>query len=329
MLRIFQRNMVMQAAIILAVWVALWIGPLLTPTPMEAGDHPALLYGLLCNWLSGVLRLAVVLAMLLSLGEGIWLNLLLANAGLTPQNSLLPTLLFVVATGVGATTLNPALLATAAAIGSLGQLMLHGTLLTIPPSRICGATVLIGLATLFYLPAVALVLTYLLVAANYRLYGWRDWALMILGFLAPYVPIVVVLFLDDGLQPWWQHFVAGLGALEPQAAPMQWFQLMAALLLAIVLVWSIVHVNMHRNEHPVVWRSNASSVMLFAIGSLGASLYSPLSGSSLALFAIPFSFCCTLLLLGNTSSNTWHNKRRREWIYDIILVLVIVAAFVC
>ena len=90
MLKLFQRDILVQAALLLVVLALMWIRPLIDPQPMSDGEHPAVLYALLCQWMAGVPRLAVVLAMVLVLAEGIGLNLLLANSGLTSQKRLLP-----------------------------------------------------------------------------------------------------------------------------------------------------------------------------------------------------------------------------------------------
>ena len=93
MVKLFHRDILTQAIIIILALLLLWGRALLAPATMEAGDHPAVLYGLLCRWLAGVPRLTVVIAMLLVLAEGVTLNLLLANVNLVSLNSLLPTLL--------------------------------------------------------------------------------------------------------------------------------------------------------------------------------------------------------------------------------------------
>ena len=120
--------------------------------------------------------------MLLVLIEGVLLNILLSDMGLVPQTTLLPTLLYIVFLSAPATTLTPMILVSAALIACTWQLSLKGTLLTISTSRICSATAIIGLCSLFYLPALAIIVSYLLVAISYRLYNWRDITTMMLGF---------------------------------------------------------------------------------------------------------------------------------------------------
>lgn len=313
-----------------AVLLLLWLRPLITPPAIAAGGHPAILYSILCSWLTSVPRLAVVIAMLLVLTEGVLLNLLLARVGLVSQNSLLPTLLFIIAVSAGNSTLTPMILVWAAIIACLNQLMLRGSLLTISSAQVCGATALIGIASMLYLPAALLMLSYILIAVNYRLYNWKDWAVMILGFAAPYLTLVAVLFLTGGLPAWWQSVADGFADIGLTLGNFTHLQAVGIALLFLVLLWGLLNVVFHLSEHPVLWQKNASTVLLFIVGALCMMLYTPLQASSLQLFATPFAFCATLLLLGTTSGTANRRTRKRHlWIYDLLLILIIIAAIVC
>lgn len=328
MIKLLQRNMALQVVLILAVLILLWLRPLTLSPAMDGGDHPAILYSLLCQWFASLPRLAVVIAMLLVLAEGIMLNLLLANVNLVSQSSLLPTLLYIVAMSAGATTLTPLVLVNAALIACLNQLMLRGTLLTISLSKACGATLLIGIASLFYQPAALLILSYLLIAANYRLYSWRDWAVMILGFAAPYLMLILVLFMTDSLAGWWQQTLASLiPSLQLGSTSLP---SVASIVLAGIFLWSILLLLGRMSERPVLWQRNASTVLLCSVGALGMMFFSTLIPIRIALFAIPFCFSTNRMLTSAFETATgFGRKRQRLWIYDSLLVLILIAAFLC
>ena len=329
MLKLFQRNMVVQTALILAALLLLWMRPLITPPVMENTPHTGLLYDLLCQWLSGVPRLAVILAMLTVLAEGVWLNLLLVSVGLASQNNLLPTLLYVILMSAGATTLTPAVLVCGIAIGGLGQLLLRGTLLTIPSSKICGTTLLIGLASLFYLPATALLLSYLLIAVNYRLYGWKDWAVLLLGFAVPYLTVILVLYMADGLAPWWASLGQGFAFTGLHNSHLTTLQAIGISALTLLVVWCLLTTASQIGERPVMWQKNATTVLLFTLGGLLMLFYAPLSGESLSLFAIPFAFCGARFFAVATQPTGFRAKKRHLWIYDLLFLLTLIAALVC
>lgn len=323
--------MIVQAVMILVALLLLWGRALWAPVAMESGDHPAVLYGLVSGWLMPLPRLAVVIAMLLVLAEGVILNLLLASVNLVSQNSLLPTLLYIIAMSAGAESLTPTILVNAVCIIGMHYLLLRGTLLTIPAEKICGATLMIGIASLFYQPVVVLIFSYLLIAANYRLYNWKDWCLMILGFAIPYVLLVVVLYMTDGLAAWWDDTVACFAMPLLQLGHTDGLGTIAAILLATVLLWGLMTVLSHIGERPVLWQKNATTVILFTIGGLGIMIFSPLLPLQTACLAIPFSFVVYRLLASATEKSNGLGRRRKQhlWIYDLLLIVILIAAFVC
>lgn len=330
MLKLFQGNMALQAVLILAATALLWMHALIASPLLECGDHPAILYGFLCRWLSDLPQLAVILAILLIVAEGVFLNILLTDTGLVGQNSLLPTLLYILAASAGTNTLTPIILVNGVAIFILRQLFLHGTLLTIPSGKICAATALIAIASLLYQPAVFLLLTYLLIAANYRLYSARDWALMILGFMAPYLLLLGILYLTDGIPAWWHTTVAALSTFHFSLPTFQTpLSTVASLLLAAIFLWGLLNLNLQLSQHPVLWQKNAATVMLFIVGALGMMLYAPLLPLNIPLFAIPFTLCTQHTIFNSQPYPSTFRKKKHPWIYDILFLLIIAAAYLC
>ena len=322
--------MVLQSVAIVVVLLLAWGRALISPIPMEAGSHPAVLYELLCTWLQDVPRLTVVIAMLLVLVEGIFLNLILVNVGLCPQNSLLPTLIYVLCCSAGAHTLTPLLLVNGAMIGCLHYLMLRGTLLTISASHICNATALIGLATLFYVPAIGYLVAYMLVATGFKLYGWRDWTLMLLGFAIPYVPLLSVQYLAGNIEPWWQQTVEAFSTFGIALGSTTLLGIIGALLLGMLMIWGLVGTIVRLSENTVLWRTNATTLILMTVGSVGLCFFMPLLPTTGACVAIPFAFCGTRQVLSyQPSMSQYGTRRKRGWMADVMVVLILIATFIC
>lgn len=330
MLKLFRNSIALQALLILAVLLLLWMRSLIAPPAMVAAPTDGILYTLLLPLLANAPRAAVIIAMLLVLIEGVLLNVLLSNTGLVPQTTLLPTLLYVIFLSAPATTLTPMIFVAAALIGCAWQLSLKGTLLTIPTSRICSVTAIIGLSTLFYLPALAFIVSYLLVATSYRLYNWRDITTMILGFLAPYLLLVTILYLTDGLADWWSVTAASLGDITMRVVPTAGLPLTANIVLVLIFIVSLFALWFHIGEHPVMWQKNASTVMLVSVGSIVMLFYTRLLPVDLAFFALPFALCGTHLLMPSLCRpSASRSRKQRLWVYDLLLVLIIAAAFLC
>lgn len=328
MIRLFERNMTLQVVLIFAALLLLWVPSIVHPPAMGTSSETGMLYDLVYQWLSPAPLWAVVIAMLMVLMEGFFLNLLLSNVGLVSQKSLLPTLLYILAMSASATTLTPVVIVNALLIPCINQLVLRGTLLTIPTNRICGTTVLIGISTMFYLPAVAMMASYLLMAISYRLYSWKDWVVMLLGLLAPYILLVTVLFLNDTLVEEWEIWIEKLGGAALSTGESTVLHAVANGYLVLLFAVSLMALWGRIGEHPIVWQKNASAVMLFAVGGLIMLLYSQLFPVDMQLFAISFAFCCALFLSHEGRRAMRGRKKSYDWVYDVLLVLVIISVIV-
>lgn len=331
MLKLFERSMALQVVLVLLAWGLLWVRPLIAPPPMFEGD--AVLYALLYSWVSPLPRLAVILAMVLVLVEGFGLNIVLSERGLVSQNSLLPTLLYVLFASSTTHTLTPMLLVAGVMIICTSQLMLRGTLLTIDVKHICTVTSLIGICTMFYVPSVLLMVSYLLIAISYRLYNFNDIVVMLLGFLSPYIILLSVLFMVDGIVPWWESLAETLG--NPILSnPLPEFSsqstttiagIAALVLVAVVMFFSIFG---QMGDKTIVWKMNAGTVLLLLVGGIAMLLYSGVTPPDMTVVAIPIALCGSQMLLGKSHMGMGQRKKR-TWHKDLILVITIVAAVLC
>lgn len=329
MLKLFEKNTVFQVVFILVATALLWSGALADPQPMEPASHFAPLYDLLCS-LSLSPTLCVVVAMLLVVLCGYFFNLMLTRVGLASQNSLLPALLFVTAASACETTLSPMLIASLIAIAVVNLLLLRSTLLTVAADKIFGAAALIGIASMVYLPSLTLIVAYLLIAINYRLYSWRDWMVFLLGLLAPYLTLWAVLLFTDGLLPSFNDIALDFASIDLTLGTFTPLQAVANGFLVLVFAISLFIVWRRLGEKTVVWQKNATTLMLITLAAVAMLSLGQFFPVRLQFFAIPFAFCVTqrLGLMPHVSLAT----RRTNWrshLYDLLLILTVIAAILC
>lgn len=330
MLKLFEKNTGIQVIVILMVTVLLWLRQLRDPQPLPTADGFAPLYNLLHGL--GLVPLAgVIIAMLLVFLGGLGLNLMLTNAGLVSQKSLLPALYYILFMSAGAETLSPTLIAGLLCIAFTRLLLLHSTLLTIPINKIFGATAIIGISTMFYLPSLALLVSYLLVAINYRLYSWRDWLVMLLGLLAPYMLLWMILFMNGGLE---ESFMAMSDGLVPQMdfqLPAFSLSLAANALLCLFFVISLVLLLSRHGSKTALIQKNTSAVLMPTVAALAMMLYMPVLPVNLQLFAMPFALCASLRFPAETSTSRYYRSRNRwkSHVRDFLFLTIIAAAVVC
>ena len=331
MLKLFEKSTLFQVVVILLVTILLWLPHLADPQPLTTPDGFAPLYSLLYN-LSLSPLLSVIIAIVIILVGGILLNLMLANAGLVSQNSLFPALFYILFMSATADTLSPTLIVGVLAIAFVNMLLLHSTLLTISSDKIFSATALIGICSLFYLPSLVLLLSYLLVAVNYRLYTWRDWMVLLLGLLAPYILLWIIFFLNGTLAESFQEMAAALSFhLSPFTFHLT-LSLVANIILIVFFLVSLFVLLRHFNEKTTLWQKNATAVIMPMVAAIILIFYNPTLPINLQFFAIPFAFCASLRFSSSTHHYTHYGRNRHQWkahLKDLLFIIVIAAAIVC
>ena len=312
MLRIFRTNVVLQIFIILIVAVLMWIGVFIhpRPTPIEGG-------GQLYYWITGLLSplASTIIAFVLVIVEGVLLNSMLYRHKMMTQSSLMPLLFYIVAMSIGRPTLTPMLLGSLFLIIGMSQLMLTTTLLSLDLDKIFGASASIACATLFC-PAMAVFLVPLIANMfNFSLYGWRDWTMLILGILAPYIVLETYYYMVDEL--FYRNYLILYGLTDINwsvgGSLIDWIGSLIFLLLFVVGFGSTV---INGQNKTINFKKNLTAILLFTVGSILFTLYTHIFPVHTQAFAIPFALCTTLLFV---------DPKRDLWWQNLIFVLVIVA----
>ncbi len=312
MLRIFRTNVVLQIFIILIVAVLMWIGVFIhpRPTPIEGG-------GQLYYWITGLLSplASTIIAFVLVIVEGVLLNSMLYRHKMMTQSSLMPLLFYIVAMSIGRPTLTPMLLGSLFLIIGMSQLMLTTTLLSLDLDKIFGASASIACATLFC-PAMAVFLVPLIANMfNFSLYGWRDWTMLILGILAPYIVLETYYYMVDEL--FYRNYLILYGLTDINwsvgGSLIDWIGSLIFLLLFVVGFGSTV---INGQNKTINFKKNLTAILLFTVGSILFTLYTHIFPVHTQAFAIPFALCTTLLFV---------DPKRDVWWQNLIFVLVIVA----
>lgn len=311
-MRIFRTNVVLQIFIILIVAVLMWIGVFIhpRPTPIEGG-------GQLYYWITGLLSplASTIIAFVLVIVEGVLLNSMLYRHKMMTQSSLMPLLFYIIAMSIGRPTLTPMLLGSLFLIIGMSQLMLTTTLLSLDLDKIFGASASIACATLFC-PAMAVFLVPLIANMfNFSLYGWRDWTMLILGILAPYIVLETYYYMVDEL--FYRNYLILYGLTDINwsvgGSLIDWIGSLIFLLLFVVGFGSTV---INGQNKTINFKKNLTAILLFTVGSILFTLYTHIFPVHTQAFALPFALCTTLLFV---------DPKRDLWWQNLIFVLVIVA----
>lgn len=314
MLRIFRTNVFLQIVVILIVALAMWMGSFITPPPipMVGGGH-------LYYWLVGLFPplVGTIVGFLLVLVEGFLFNAMLYRHKMISQSTLLPMLFYVIAMSLGSPTLTPIVLGNLMLLFALDQLMLTGTLLSLPLDKVFGSATCIALATLFC-PAMAVFFIGLVASMfNYSLYSWRDTTMLILGILAPYIIVETIFFLND--QIFYRNYLILYSFTDIHLITRGgWIEWVGSGLFLLTLIMGLGAVFVNSQNRNINFKKNISTILLFLLSSVAYMLYTSVVPIPTQAFALPFACCCTSLFIEPKHKELGSN------IFFVVLIILFV-----
>ena len=296
----------------------LWGPAFAVPVEMAGSDSYSPLYDLLYDLLNGLPRVATAISLLLAVGEGLWLNMLLYDRKLIPQNTLLPMLVYVTAMGgvPGGQTLTPMVTVNLFAIIAISQLLPHGGL-TIELNRILGASTSVALASLCYLPSLLMLLPVLIIFTIYKMYRWRDWTALLLGLLAPYIVVGTCHYMTERM-----YYVQYRMRYELANIGFEWdwtntFGTYASVALAVFFLLGVMATANYFADQMTLTRKNANSVLMMALGGVAMMMYSRFMPFDMQLVAPTMALGCTTFVLP---------QHRRDWVFGLVLLTFLIVS---
>ncbi len=315
MLKIFRNDIFSQAIIILVIALVMWIGVFLHPQPIPIEGGGPLFY-----WLTGILspRWGTVVAFLLVLVEGFVFNGILYRHKMVSRNTLMPMLFYVMAMSLESPALTPILIGSFLLILAIGQLMLTSTLLSLTSDNIFGAAALVSLATLFCPYMAVFIIPLIISMFTYSLYGWRDWAMIILGLLAPFILVETVYFVTDEFFYRNYLIVYELSNLHFSIQG-NWTNWIGSLLFAVLFVVGLGASLVHSQNRNVNFKKNITAILTFTVGSILFSLYTDIIPICTQAYAIPFACSTTVIFV---------EPQRKELLPNLLFIFIILSFIV-
>lgn len=317
MIGIFKQSSPLQILALLLTIAVLWGRAFVWPVAPVASDQFGPLYEPLYGWLAHLPRVASAVALLLTLGEGIWLNVILYNKKVTTSSTLFPLFFYIVAMSAmpDRLTLTPTLLVNLAVIAALGEL-LSGGWTSLSFGHNFNASFCVGLAALVYLPAIAYVVPMLIVFVIYKLYRWRDVVVGVLGLVAPMILVGTYAFMTDR----WDYYLYLIGHdladLQPRVSTAGMVAMATNAMWLLLTAVMLVHHLSTVGEGVVVRRINSGVLTLPMLAGVLMLFYSTLFPTDMQLFAPTFAFLATMFFLAD-----W----KRHWVAPTALWVLLLA----
>lgn len=315
MIRLFKQNGAGQYAILLATTLLLWWHAFARPAEAVLYDGFSPLYEYLYNLLAPHALLCVLLALLLTLAEGMLLCAILNNHHMLPQNTQLPFFLYVAATSLhpALQTLTPMLLTNLFALLAMSQLM-RSQNSTLPLTNLFNGALYASLAALCYMPAVTLLVPLIIVLILYRLYRWRHWMVLLLGLLAPFILLFTIYYMTDQLD--YAFFLMGndVARMDMSIGTIRPLPMVGDMLLAALLLVSLAALAANNGGTTNDMRLKRAIVLLPLLANLIMLFDNDLFPLNTQLLAVPFAFAVAAYSL---------NIKRRSWIMSAAMVALV------
>ena len=315
MIKAFKNSSAVQFLIIALTVVVLWSKAFVVPIAMTPSRYFSPIYSLFYNLLATMPRLASSIALIMILAQSLWLNIILTNNKMTKAHSFLPMLLYLALMSWhhDMLTISPLMLANFFLIAASTQLLSDGTT-HLGPERNFNAAFFLSMMVLCCLPTLYYIIPFIFVYVVYKLYRWRNYAVGILGLIAPFIVLLTYAFLTDKLQYYFillQHDITWFNLQNPHFSFLTLFPV--GILLLIVLV-AVVFQLSTIGDGTTNQRINNSILSLPLLAALILIFYSQHKPVDFQTFAFSFAYIGTRFL--------WV-ERKRKWISEVLLFLIL------
>lgn len=205
----------MQSVIFIVLMAMLWAPAFLNPQHLVQTPHDGPLYTFIAKGLMNSPLLSVAVALLLVVLESLLIFFVYRLNGFFGRGNMLPAIIMLLAFSWSGSfqTMHAVLPATLFLILSLHAIMnLYGQQAAY--QQLFVAAFSSAIAALLYLPLSYMILMLYFTMITYRVSAWREYVVIGIGFLLPFVYYVAWLFWNDSLQLGLQHLADAIMHIE-------------------------------------------------------------------------------------------------------------------
>lgn len=298
-LKFFRSSFVIQYVVIIAIALFLWLPSFIQPP--EIVIFPEILnplYILLFGSLQQSPFLLTLIAFLLLVFQAILFNSILSANLLIPRISSVGAFVYILIFSLfkSQTELYPFLVANIFILGAVHTLFLIYNTKNNVELYIFNASVMISLASLFYMPVVILLLWIWVCLVIIRNNNIREWIIPIIGFLLPYFLYATYYFLTDSLiskcEVYQQEF-HNLRSLP--IYDLTWSETISIIWVLIIFVFAINFTSSNHIEKSIAIRKKISIAYFLFIFSIPVIFFSAVSITHSGLFLITPAIIISIL----------------------------------
>jgi hypothetical protein len=175
---------------------------------------------------------------------------------------------------------------------------------------------MISVASLFYQVSLYF-LAYLLISfLVYKIYSWREWIIIFLGYALPQIILLVYCFMTDKLTVLLDYSAQSIGTIDLVVGIHSWFIFVLEIFFILILVVSFMNFLAHSSENIISYRKKSYVIFSIFLISIVLALYTTIVPLQTLFLSIPFSYFLSIMIL---------RQKRKLIFYDVFLVLLIVS----
>lgn len=319
MLKYFNSGYFSRTLMLTFIAACIWLPAFLAPEKTIIPQNTAPLYQLFLFIIAHNVYLQLSIAFILTITSALLLNQIATEFELTEKISQLGTLIYILFSGamISYTTMNAAL------IVNLLMLFLLQSLFKVSESKepiplVFNASFVLGVASLFYLPALLFILLLWVALMVFRVSQWRNFIVSLVGLVLPFVFAFTWYFWNDETAEAYTLLLSSLAFHLPDTLtllPGDWA--MAIILLIFILV-SLIKTSNRLMEKNINIRQILTVTMYYLSIAFALVLFFSKNSANSLLLSIPAS-----LLLASVFSENKNNKWfERALILLLFLVLI-------
>ena len=320
LVRLFKQQEALNLIVLIILAFAIRLPYLLNEEPIPVFNYNEPLSLFLFNNFQGLWELKLwntILTTLMYVSMGIWLNKIINDYGLLFKNTMLPSLLFVIITGIFPTfyTLDAAILIIYLQLFLL--ITLFKLFKTHKATQISfDAGFVVAIASMFYFPAIAWLFLVWVSLAIFRPFSWREWLSSVVGVITLYIFLAFYYFWTDRWNDFlliWQPLKGTFWQINVFPKKSDYLPLFPVVLI-LIIAFSKLFENFYKN---VLLVRKAQQIMIASILVTAFSYYIKPSFSinHFILLAAPLTFFLSYFFL----------VYKRTWVAESLMWLLILS----
>ena len=318
---VFKKDYIQQMAFIAVASIALWGKSLFFSANTAVASEPySLLYSYLELFALSYPLIAVIIALVLVIAEGFYLNHILVSNNLIHSTTLFPTFAYILLMGadVANQTFTPQLFSNIFLLIALHNIINcynqeHSY------EKVFNASFCIALAFLFYFPSVFMLLFVIITFVVYKLYYWREWLVLLLGFIAPFFALFAYYYLVDSLDVVLQKLSTEAIRFSITYNLSQTVRLVCGAAFALFALVSAGAILGGLSQKVIIYRKKATVLLFLLLVGVLFSIYDIVLPANQQNYAIPMAFMLPTFFL---------MLRKKPKVCNVVFVLFLAAVYV-